>query len=239
MIPSSIVILTGAGISAESGLSTFRDIGGIWSKIDYRDVATPEGYARNPGLVHDFYNRRRRKMKSVQPNAAHHALARLDGAFDGDFLLVTQNIDDLHESAGARRLVHMHGELASALCEACGQRSRWPGDMSVNSQCPHCATVGRLRPDVVWFGEMPYHMDRIYAALGGCDLFVAIGTSGSVYPAAQFVEEAALAGARTVELNLEPSENHALFDDSIQGQATKVVPQFVDDLLARMGARAG
>ncbi len=236
MPPSSIVILTGAGISAESGLSTFRDIGGVWQRFDYRDVATPEGYARNPGLVHDFYNRRRRKMKTVQPNAAHHALARLDGAFKGDFLLVTQNVDDLHESAGARRLVHMHGELAGALCEACGLRHRWTADMSVNSKCPACDSVGRLRPDVVWFGEMPYHMEQIYAALGRCDLFVAIGTSGNVYPAAQFVEEVALAGARTVELNLEPSENHALFDETVQGPATQIVPQFVDDLLARTGA---
>jgi len=213
-MPSSIVILTGAGISAESGIDTFRDKGGIWSKIDYRDVATPEGFARNPRKVLDFYNKRRRRMAGIKPNAAHSALARLEQEFPGTFLLVTQNIDDLHEAAGSRLLVHMHGELNKALCEACEQRSGWTGDMSVDSRCPACSTVGRLRPDVVWFGEMPYHMGRIHAALSACDLFVSIGTSGSVYPAAGFVEEALLNGAHTVELNLEPSEGGRMFAET-------------------------
>jgi NAD-dependent deacetylase len=227
-----IVILTGAGISAESGVDTFRDRNGIWSKVDYRDVATPEGFARNPRKVHGFYNERRRRLLGIRPNAAHEALARLEAVYGGSYLLVTQNIDDLHESAGSRRPVHMHGEVNSALCEACGARSRWSGDMSINSQCPHCQTTGRMRVDVVWFGEMPYHMDRIEAAIATCDLFVSIGTSGNVYPAAGFVEQARLAGAHTVELNLEPSEGCSSFEEALYGRATEVVPAFVSRLLA-------
>lgn len=230
-LPSSIVILTGAGISVESGIPSFRDKTGIWSRVDWRDYATPDAFARNPGRVRDFYNKRRRAMAGVKPNAAHQALARLEAEFRGDFLLVTQNIDNLHEAAGSKRLVHMHGELASALCEACGMRSPWPGDMTVDSRCPHCESAGRLRPDVVWFGEMPHQMDRIYRALGEADLFLAIGTSGHVYPAADFVEEARLNGARTVELNLEPSETAASFTEAIHGRATEIVPAFVDRLL--------
>lgn len=230
-LPSSIVFLTGAGVSAESGIDTFRDKGGIWSKVDYREVATPEGFARNPGKVLDFYNKRRRRMAGIRPNGAHMALARLEQEFPGTFLLVTQNIDDLHEAAGSHRLVHMHGELNKALCEACGQSSRWTEDMSVDSRCPACETVGRLRPDVVWFGEMPYHMGRIHAALSACDLFVSIGTSGSVYPAAGFVEEARFNGAHTVELNLEPSEGGSMFAEAHYGRATEVVPAFVEGLL--------
>lgn len=235
-VPSSIVILTGAGISAESGIDTFRDKGGIWSKIDYRDVATPEGFARNPRKVHDFYNKRRRRMAGIKPNAAHVSLARLEQEFAGSFLLVTQNIDDLHEGAGSRRLVHMHGELNKALCEACGESSRWNLDMSIDSQCPLCHTIGRMRPDVVWFGEMPYHMGRIHAALSTCDLFISIGTSGSVYPAAGFIEEARLARAYTVELNLEASDGGELFEETHYGRATEVVPAFVDRLLATVRA---
>lgn len=232
MPPSSIVILTGAGISAESGLSTFRDKDGIWAKVDVNDVATPEGFARNPDMVHDFYNRRRANMASAEPNPAHFALARLEQAFAGAFLLVTQNIDDLHERAGSREPVHMHGELKRALCGNCGNRCDTDGDLSRDRSCPACRAKGFLRPDVVWFGEMPYHMDRIYAALNACDLFVSIGTSGNVYPAAQFVEEAALAGARTVELNLEPSLGISAFAEAIHGKAGTIVPQWVDRLLA-------
>ena len=229
--PNSIVLLTGAGISAESGVDTFRDKGGIWSRVDYRDVATPEGFARNPRKVLDFYNKRRRRMSDIRPNPAHIALARLEQEFPGGFLLVTQNIDNLHEAAGSRRLVHMHGELGKALCEACGQSSRWAGDMSIDSQCPVCQTVGRLRPDVVWFGEMPYQMGRIHAALSATDIFVSIGTSGTVYPAAGFVEEARFNGAYTVELNLDPSQGGSLFEAARYGPATEVVPAFVDWLL--------
>jgi NAD-dependent deacetylase len=229
--PSSIVILTGAGISAESGVDTFRDAGGIWSKVDYRDVATPQGFARNPRLVHDFYNQRRRAMADVAPNAAHVALARLENAFAGDLLLVTQNIDDLHERAGSSRLIHMHGELSQALCTNCGNRLHWPGDMDIETLCPACHSTGTIRPDVVWFGEMPYHMARIEQALETCDLFVSIGTSGNVYPAAGFVEEARRHRAHTVELNLEPSEGFSLFAEARQGKATEVVPAFVERIL--------
>jgi NAD-dependent deacetylase len=230
-MPSSIVILTGAGISVESGIPSFRDKGGMWARHDWRDYATPDAFARNPGRVQRFYNERRRRLPDVRPNAAHHALARLEAEFRGDFLLVTQNVDDLHEAAGSRKLIHMHGQLDSALCEACGMRSPWHGDMTIDSQCPACETTGRLRPDVVWFGEMPYQMDRIYRALGEADLFVAIGTSGHVYPAADFVEEARLNGAHTVELNLEPSENAGAFAEAIHGKATEIVPAFVERLL--------
>jgi NAD-dependent deacetylase len=231
MTLSSIVVLTGAGISAESGVDTFRNKGGLWSKVDYREVATPEGFARNPVLVHDFYNQRRTGLKSIRPNAAHSALARLEREFGGAFMLVTQNIDDLHEQAGSQNVVHMHGELARALCANCGNRHAWEGDLSVDLACPSCRSPGFMRPDVVWFGEMPYHMERIYEALGACELFVSIGTSGSVYPAAGFVEEARMAGARTLELNLEPSEGVTLFDEARQGRATEIVPAWVDRLL--------
>jgi NAD-dependent deacetylase len=230
--PSSIVILTGAGISVESGIASFRDRDGIWAKVDWRDYATPDAFAHNPARVHDFYNRRRRGVAEAQPNAAHLALARLEQDFGGEFTLITQNIDHLHEAAGSRNLIHMHGDLFSALCQACHQRSRWHGDMTTSSQCPSCSTIGQLRPDVVWFGEMPYHMDRIYRALGQAELFIAIGTSGHVYPAADFVEEARYAGARTVELTLEPSETASSFDELIHGRATEIVPAFVEGLLA-------
>ncbi|MCO5063230.1 MAG: NAD-dependent deacylase [Rhizobiaceae bacterium] len=227
----SIVILTGAGISAESGVDTFRAKDGIWSKYDYRDVATPEGFVRNPKLVFDFYNMRRRGLAKVKPNAAHEALARLEEAFPGDVLVVTQNIDDLHERAGTKNLIHMHGELERALCTVCESRSYWPDDMKQDSACPACGTVGYLRPDVVWFGEMPYHMDHVHQALAKCDLFLSIGTSGNVYPAAGFVDLARAHGAHTVELNLEPSEGHSAFHDAIQGKATKIVPDYVDRIL--------
>lgn len=228
----SIVILTGAGISAESGVDTFRDKDGIWSRVDYRDVATPEGFIRDAARVHEFYNQRRRGMATVNPNAAHAALARLEREFSGSVLLVTQNIDDLHERAGSTNLIHMHGELGKALCQACEQRSAWSKDMSALSQCPACGAVGYLRPDVVWFGEMPYQMERIYAALAGCDLFLSIGTSGNVYPAAGFVEEAWLHGAHTVELNLEPSDGHSSFNEAVLGKATEIVPAFIDGMLS-------
>lgn len=228
----SIVILTGAGVSAESGVDTFRDRNGLWSKVDFRAVATPEGFAADPQRVHAFYNARRRGLAGVEPNAAHLALARLEAAWQGPFLLVTQNIDDLHERAGSERLVHMHGRLAAMLCANCGERRDWRGDMGVETPCPACRSVGFVRPDVVWFGEMPHHMERIYAALNAADLFVSIGTSGAVYPAAQFVQEAGRAGAHTVELNLEPSEGVGDFAEAIHGPAGSVVPRFVEDLIA-------
>lgn len=233
--PASIVILTGAGISVESGIASFRDKDGVWAKLDWRDYATPDAFARNPARVYDFYNRRRRSLADARPNAAHHALARLEAEFRGDFLLVTQNVDDLHEAAGSRRLIHMHGELNSALCQACGMRTGWRGDMSIDSRCPTCHSAGQMRPDIVWFGEMPYQMDRVYDALGRAELFISIGTSGHVYPAADFVSEARHGGAHTVELNLEPSEMAAAFSETIHGAATVVVPAYVDRLLSGGG----
>jgi NAD-dependent deacetylase len=227
-----IVVLTGAGLSAESGLSTFRDKGGIWSKYDYRDVATPEGFARDPGVVLDFYNQRRQGHADVAPNAAHVALARLERKHPGDVVIVTQNIDALHEAAGSQHLIHMHGELLKALCASCGARHPWEEDIAGDTPCPACATTGGMRPDVVWFGEMPYHMERIAAHLSAADLFVSIGTSGNVYPAAGFVAEARMNGAHTVELNLEPSEGASLFAEAIHGPATEVVPAYVERLLA-------
>ena len=227
-----IVVLTGAGISAESGVATFRDKDGIWSRYDVRKVATPEGFAADPRLVHDFYNQRRRDIAKVKPNAAHVALARLEQAAGDRFLLVTQNIDNLHEAGGSRRLIHMHGELLKALCTRCDSRHAWAGDMSTESQCPGCARPGGVRPDVVWFGEMPYHMAAIEKALSAADLFISIGTSGNVYPAAGFVEIANEAGAHTVELNLEPSEGVSSFREAIRGRATGIVPAYVEKLLA-------
>lgn len=226
----SIVILTGAGISAESGLATFRGPDGLWEGHRVEDVCTPEALARDPILVHRFYDERRAKLAEVAPNAAHQALAALDAAWAGDLLIVTQNVDDLHERAGARRLVHMHGALNSALCAACGKAAPWSGALSPGTACAGCAAP-RLRPDIVFFGEMPYQMDRIYDAIAEADLFVSIGTSGAVYPAAGFVQTAREAGARTIELNLEPSAGSALFDESRKGPATRLVPDLVRELL--------
>jgi len=225
-----IVVLTGAGISAESGLGTFRDEGGLWAQHRIEDVATPEGFARDPALVHRFYNARRVQAAAAEPNAAHAALARLQNAFPGDVVLVTQNVDGLHERAGAS-VIHMHGELSRALCAGCDHRWDAAQEMSVDDICPACGAAA-ARPDVVWFGEMPYHMERILGALQTCDLFAAIGTSGQVYPAAGFVEEARKAGADTVELNLADSDMTHAFDEHITGAASRTVPQWVDRLLA-------
>ncbi len=226
-----IVVLTGAGLSAESGLSTFRDKDGIWSKHDYREVATPEGFERNPLKVLDFYNQRRRALKDVKPNAAHLALARLEREHKGELVIVTQNIDPLHEAAGSKNLIHMHGELLKALCARCGARCAWEQDIGIDTPCPACGKTGGMRPDVVWFGEVPYHMQEITEALLLADLFISIGTSGNVYPAAGFVAEARAHGAHTVELNLEPSEGASLFDEKIHGRATEIVPAYVEKLL--------
>lgn len=232
---ANIVVLTGAGISKESGLDTFRDADGIWSKVRIEDVATPEAFRRDPRRVHAFYNARRRKLLSqqVQPNAAHRALAELEQRWPGALLLVTQNIDNLHERAGSRSLIHMHGEMLKARCEWCDEVFPWEDDLTVDTRCPACMRWGGLRPHVVWFGEMPLEMDRIYEALARTGLFVSIGTSGNVYPAAGFVQEAReIAGARTVELNLEPSEGASLFEERRYGRASEIVPRFVDELLA-------
>jgi NAD-dependent deacetylase len=225
-----IVILTGAGISAESGIDTFRAAGGLWEQHRVEDVATPEGFARNPDLVLNFYDMRRAALAHVAPNPAHEALGRLERDFAGDLLLVTQNVDDLHERGGSPSVLHMHGELKSALCNACGMRSPWHGKMIERPPCPVCQAPS-LRPDVVWFGEMPYGMGRICAAIEVCDLFVSIGTSGAVYPAAGFVREARAAGARCLELNLEPSDGSRSFHETRLGPASVLVPQWVDEVL--------
>ncbi|WP_265570359.1 NAD-dependent deacylase [Sphingomicrobium nitratireducens] len=226
----NIVVLTGAGISAESGLATFRGPEGLWEGHRVEDVATPEAFARDPELVQRFYDARRANLASVAPNRAHEALARLDAEWDGELLIVTQNVDDLHERAGARRILHMHGELNSAWCLACDARARSPATLLDGPSCPACGKPA-LRPDIVWFGEMPYGMDAIEAALMQADLFVSIGTSGAVYPAAGFVQTARYRGTRTLELNLEPSQGSIFFDESRMGPASELVPSFVDELL--------
>lgn len=227
------MVLTGAGVSRESGLHTFRDPDGIWAKVNIEDVATPGAFSRDPARVHDFYNTRRRQLLSgtVHPNRAHFALAELERSWRGAVTLVTQNIDDLHERAGSVRIIHMHGELLKARCERCGERTRCVEDLSTASCCSHCGAAGTMRPDVVWFGEMPLRMDEIEAALDDADLFISIGTSGNVYPAAGFVELARDAGAHTVELNLERSLGASSFDEGIYGPATEVVERYVRELL--------
>jgi NAD-dependent deacetylase len=227
----NIVVLTGAGVSAESGLATFRAVDGLWENHKIEDVATPEAFARDPTLVQAFYDARRARLASVEPNAAHRALARLDAEWPGELLIVTQNVDDLHERAGARRVLHMHGELKSAWCLGCNERSRWESDLSNAPACPSCGVAGMLRPDIVWFGEMPYEMERIDEALRKADLFVSIGTSGAVYPAAGFVQTARYLGARTLEMNLEPSQGSFFFDESRIGKAGALVPAWVDEML--------
>lgn len=231
----NIFVLTGAGVSAESGLGTFRDKDGLWSRFDPMKLATPEAFARTPDAVHAFYNMRRRNLLQAEPNGAHQALARLDAGLaerGGTLSLVTQNIDDLHERAGVQSVTHMHGELLKARCTTCEAVTPWRDDMGVSSACPSCGRTHGMRPHVVWFGEMPLFMEAISEALLDADLFVAIGTSGSVYPAAGFVQEARQAGIRTCEINLEPSDNAGGFDEARYGPASEAVPAWVDEVLA-------
>lgn len=231
-----IVILTGAGISRESGLSTFRDADGIWAATRIEDVATPAAFAADPMRVHAFYNARRKGLldRAVRPNAAHRALATLEREWPGEVLIVTQNIDDLHERAGSRTLIHMHGEALKARCERCRTAHAWTLDLSVKTACPACGGKGGMRPHVVWFGEMPFMIEEIERALSTCGLFLSVGTSGNVYPAAGFVATVRRAGrARTVEINLEPSEGATLFHETIYGPATETVPRMVDQILGR------
>jgi len=230
LVAMRVVVLTGAGISAESGVPTFRDADGLWEGHRVEDVATPEAYAAQPVVVHRFYDARRAALAGVEPNPAHRALARLEEHLGDDLLVVTQNIDDLHERAGSTRVLHMHGELLSALCRACEDRVRWTRDLGEFPPCPSCG-VTALRPDVVWFGEIPYEMDRIQDALEAADLFVSIGTSGAVYPAAGFVQHALAHGAGTLELNLQPSEVSLLFHEARQGPAGELVPAWVEEVV--------
>jgi NAD-dependent deacetylase len=226
-----IVILTGAGISAESGVPTFRASDGLWEGHRVEEVATPEGFERNPGLVHDFYNMRRAYLSQVEPNPAHRALAMLEQHMENNLTLITQNVDDLHERGGSKRVLHMHGSLLKATCTNCCERFHWQGKMSVTSKCPFCKAIGLVRPDIVWFGEMPYYLEEIEKALVECDAFVSIGTSGAVYPAAGFVQIAQQRGARTIEINPYPTQNAHHFDEQIQGTAGTEVPRWVEQML--------
>ncbi|MBB3955948.1 NAD-dependent deacylase [Novosphingobium sediminicola] len=234
-VPCNIVILTGAGCSAESGIDTFRDGGGLWEQHRVEDVATPEAYERDPDLVLRFYDMRRAAIQTKKPNAAHHALARLEREWwqgqRGNVTLITQNVDDLHDRAGSKNLIHMHGEHLSAWCGACDARHHWNDMLIDRPACPACGARA-LRPDIVWFGEMPYRMDEIHDALRQCDIFVSIGTSGAVYPAAGFVRLAREMGAHCLELNLERSQGSAWFHESRFGAATKIVSEWVADKLA-------
>lgn len=229
----SIVVLTGAGISADSGIQTFRSSDGLWCNHRVEDVATPEAFARKPDLVHDFYNQRRRQLldPGIKPNKAHYALAELEQNWDGEVLIITQNIDDLHDRAGNKNLIHMHGELLKIFCTLCGEKDFCNQDVNKNSLCTKCQKQGHLRPDIVWFGEMPYKMDLILKALTNCDLFISIGTSGNVYPAAGFVMQAKKTKAIAVEINLEESNTASAFDKHIYGKAIDTVPEFVKNLL--------
>lgn len=230
----NIVILTGAGISAESGLKTFRDNDGLWENHRVEEVATPEAFEQNPSLVYRFYNARRAQLQQddVNPNAAHEALAKLEKAFGSNLMLVTQNVDDLHERGGSKSVYHMHGKLLSARCAISQQTFDWSDSFDHTTKCPCCNRV-TLRPDIVWFGEMPMYMEEIYDALSKADVFIAIGTSGNVYPAAGFVQIAKESGAHTIEANLEPGVTNALFDESLTGPASHIVPQWVDQLISK------
>lgn len=229
----NIVVLTGAGISAESGIKTFRSSDGLWEEHRVEDVATPEGFARDPQLVQHFYNERRRQLQqgNIKPNAAHFALAQLEELLGDRFLLITQNIDNLHEKAGSKRVIHMHGELLKVRCTWSNQVIEWTGDLDVNERCHCCQFPQPLRPHIVWFGEMPLDMERIYQAIEGATIFISIGTSGHVYPAAGFVHEAKLHGAHTVELNLEPSQVESEFEEKHYGLASRVVVEYINNLI--------
>lgn len=236
----NIVVLTGAGVSAESGLGTFRDKGGLWAKYDPMKLATLEAFAADPAAVYAFYNARRSNLLTAAPNAAHEALTRLQTglvAGGGRLSIVTQNVDDLHERAGSRDVLHMHGELLKARCLSCHMVSEWRANLDNTDRCPACSAVGWLRPHIVWFGEMPFHLGEIQTLLSEADLFVAIGTSGAVYPAAGFVHDARMYGVRTREMNLEPSDNHYRFHESDHGPATEIIPRWVDSVLTATGTR--
>lgn len=229
----TIVILTGAGISAESGLPTFRDANGLWHGHRVEEVATPEAFARDPKLVHEFYNMRRAALKTVGPNAAHEAIAKLQREHAGEVVLVTQNVDDLHERGGSPSVIHMHGELRRARCKRCHIDVVWENDLSTETACGICQRTGCMRPHIVWFGEMPFHMDEIQEALARADVFIAIGTSGLVYPAAGFVRLAHEAGARTIEVNLDGTATSDAFKELRVGRATEEVPRLVREMLSR------
>ena len=229
----SIVVLTGAGISAESGIKTFRAVDGLWEGHRVEDVATPDAFERDPSLVQAFYNERRKPLLNqvVHPNDAHRALAELERRFEGEFLLVTQNIDNLHEQGGSSNVLHMHGEVLKMRCKITGDIFDCYSDIEAEDRCDCCGDLNNLRPHIVWFGEMPLYMDSISLAISACDLFISIGTSGNVYPAAGFVQMANHAGAKTLEINLEKSLVANDFNEGIYGKAGDVLPTWVDAFL--------
>lgn len=235
----NIVILTGAGISAESGIKTFRAQDGLWENHKIEEVATPEGFHANPDLVQNFYNQRRRKLQSeeIEPNEAHKALGRLESLLDGKVTVITQNIDNLHERGGTQNIIHMHGELLKARCSESGQVVEHKEDIKTGELCHCCQIPSQMRPHIVWFGEMPLKMGEIYAALEEADLFISIGTSGVVYPAAGFVHDARMHGAHTIEINLEPSAVESEFEEKRYGKASELVPKLVDELLSHLEAK--
>jgi len=235
MEKTNITILTGAGVSAESGIPTFRDTGGFWEKYRIEDVATPDGFERDPNLVHEFYNKRRQQLLSgiVSPNAAHEALAKLEKEFPGEVCVVTQNIDNLHELAGSENVIHMHGELLKSRCHFCGRVQECKSDLSIGDVCPSCLSPGGMRPHVVWFGEVPLYMPEIEMILMRTNIFIAIGTSGVVYPASGFVAMSRQYDAETIEINLEPTEVSGLFDKTLVGKASEEVPKLVEELLQK------
>ncbi|CAM2904226.1 Sir2 family NAD+-dependent deacetylase [Vibrio diazotrophicus] len=229
----NVVVLTGAGISAESGIQTFRAQDGLWENHRIEDVATPEGFAKDPDLVQDFYNQRRRKLQSdaIKPNAAHIALGQLEKELDGKVTIITQNIDNLHERGGSQNIIHMHGELLKARCSVSNQTIEQTGDLLTGDLCHCCQIPAQMRPHIVWFGEMPLRMGDIYSALEEADLFISIGTSGVVYPAAGFVHDAKMHGAHTIEINLEPSAVESEFAEKRYGKASIEVPRLVEEIL--------
>jgi NAD-dependent deacetylase len=228
----NLVILTGAGISAESGISTFRDANGLWENFRIEDVASPHAFRRDPETVHRFYNLRRAQLKTVEPNAAHVALAALERAWmgEGDFLLITQNVDDLHERAGSTNLLHMHGEMRKMRCTSCGDVRAHEEDITTMLACAACRKTGALRPDIVWFGEIPYHMDEIQTALDQADIFAAIGTSGVVYPAAGFAEMALHNGRHCETVEINPNPTGGRFAQVIADTASRGVPRWIESL---------
>lgn len=236
----NIVVLTGAGISAESGIQTFRSQDGLWENHRIEDVATPEGFERDPDLVQEFYNQRRQKLQreAIQPNAAHVALGELEQKLNGQVTIITQNIDNLHERGGSSHVIHMHGELLKARCSVSNQVVEQKDDLKTGDLCHCCQIPHQLRPHIVWFGEMPLRMGDIYSALEQADLFISIGTSGVVYPAAGFVHDAKMHGAHTIEINLEPSAVESEFAEKRYGKAGIEVPRLVAELLDLQASEA-
>ena len=229
----NIVILTGAGISAESGLATFRSTNGLWNNHKVEDVATVEAFFKNPDYVHQFYNEMRPELYNAKPNAAHLAITKLQQEYPAQISVVTQNVDTLHEKAGSKNIYHIHGQINQIVCLNCGHVFETWGDVSAEDKCEHCAIMGMLKPNIVFFGENLLCMDKVDKLLQTCDLFLSIGTSGVVYPAAGFVQIAKMFGADTFEFNMEETSNNRLFDEHIYGPAGKTLPQFIDELIKK------